>query len=307
MSKYNKRGETGQNYEASDMNDKWVDGDFAFDDSPSINKLLGSDKQIPKKQKIYWTSETEDAIKNYLYLDEDFLIAKLEKAYAGKNDEEIKRLENFLLEATTDQSIAKKNKLFKDKINKPINRLIENIIFNFKLFVPGMDIKTQIHQCLSFLHTKFCNFDPDIHNKAFSFFGTITKHYLINEKKEFSKYVVNNVDYDCFNDEANSVETVELHKDLDIEESMKFFLYIIEVLQKEVEKKNMSQNDIKVVDAIIQIFQLHEYVGHYSKNLLYQDIKEATGLQTKDITYSLSRLKNTYRTHKQSYLNQKNK
>lgn len=315
MSKYKRKGETNENsYSPDDLNDRWIIGEesnsYLDNDVDSIFDGLDEDSSSSapkKKQKIYWTTDTEEAIVQYLYLDEDFLLIKLSNEYNSKNpsQELIKSLEEKLDLSRTPRGKILKDKIFTEKINKPINRLIENIIFNFKLFIPGVDVKTQIHGCLSFLMTKFPNFEPDINKKAYSFFGTISKHYLMGEKKDFYKETTNNVDYDIFHDEADSVETTEMHEEIAIEESLKFFNYVIDVLQREIDKNQMSQNDIKVADAIVQIFKYHEYMGHYSKNLLYQDIKEATGLQTKDITYSLSRLKVLYKLNKQSYIKKK--
>ncbi len=53
------------------------------------------------------------------------------------------------------------------------------------------------------------------------------------------------------------------------------------------------------------IFKNHDQIGTYNKNLVYHLLKERTGLQTKEITYSLGRLKNIYKNFKLDLLKSK--
>jgi hypothetical protein len=69
---------------------------------------------------------------------------------------------------------------------------------------------------------------------------------------------------------------------------------------------SLTKNDQKVGDAIVQIFKNHEIIGVYNKNQVYQLIKESTGLETKDITYSLHRFRVSYKILRQEF-NDKNK
>ncbi len=218
-------------------------------------------------QKVYWTEEQEEAIQQYL-----------------REDNEIKR-----------------NLIFKQKLLKPFNKLIENIIFTYKLFRSDVDIKTQQSDCLSFVMTKFSNFAPEKNYKAFSFFGTIAKHYLMCHRKETYKFTKSNVDYDANQDEVNNNFTYELTDESHLEKSARLFDFILKEIKAEIDKKDISENDKKVGDAIISIFENHEVLALYNKNVLYQIIKERTGLQTKEITYSLSRFRVFYRISKQSF------
>ena len=66
--------------------------------------------------------------------------------------------------------------------------------------------------------------------------------------------------------------------------------------------KKMSENDKNVGNALINIFETHEVVKIYSKNNLYQMIKEYTNLKTKDITYSLGRFKTLFKITKHNFI-----
>ena len=153
--------------------------------------------------------------------------------------------------------------------------------------------------------TKFSNFDPSQKTKAFSYYGTVIKHYLIGEKKDKYKDQQSHLDYEIFKEEVNNRSKYEMHDVSHLDESSKLFRFIISELKTEIKNTNLSDNDRKVGNAIINIFENHEKINIYSKNNLYQMIKEYTNLQTKEITGSLSRFKSLYKILKQSYIKKK--
>lgn len=277
-------------------------------------KPLKEDKDIlelEKKKRVYWTEDTEAAVVEFLKNDFNFYNVKIEKyiedcVKRNKPVDEVHvlSLRNKAISSSKTEVILYKDKVFRERIQKPLNKLIENIIFNFKLFRPGVDIKTLHNDCLSFVYGKFANFNPSKNTKSFSYFGTVAKHYLQGEKKELDKFIQTNLDYDNHRDEADEMETFQLHDKSDLDTSYTLFKHVINSIENELDRGHLSENDMKVGDAIIQIFKNHEILGAYNKNHVYQLIKENTGLQTKDITYSLSRFRVFYRLLKQDFIKQ---
>lgn len=273
---------------------------------------LKEDKEIlelEKKRKAYWTDDTEEAVIIFLENDFNFYNVQIEKYIEERtkekkviDEEYIMSLRNLADKTSSKEVVLYKNKVFRDRIQKPLNKLIENIIFNFKLFRPGVDIKTLHNDCLSFVYGKFANFNPKKNTKSFSYFGTVAKHYLQGEKKELDKFIQTNLDYDIHKEEADGIGKFELHDKSDLDTSYTLFKHVIISIEEELDKGHLSENDMKVGDAIISIFRSHEILGAYNKNHVYQLIKENTGLQTKDITYSLSRFRIFYRLLKQDFI-----
>lgn len=278
--------------------------------------VIEPDKEIlelEKKKKVYWTEDTEVAVIEYLKNDFNFYNVQIERHIeqcSKKNcpiDEVLVYKLKGLSEKTSDNSfIALKEKIFRERIQKPLYKLIENIMFNFKLIRPGVDVKTQHNDCLSFVYGKFANFIPSKNTKSFSYFGTVAKHYLQNEKKDLDKRIQSNLDYDDHREEADAVGKFELHEKSDLDTSYTLFEHVIKSIDDELNKGGLSENDMKVGDAIISIFRNHEILGAYNKNHVYQLIKENTNLQTKDITYSLSRFRIFYRLLKQDFIKSDN-
>lgn len=310
------------NYGADDEDLKLdpLTNEMEVDQQAAVSSSSNTDSEIlelEKKKKTYWSEDTEKAVVEFLNNDCNYFQVKLEKYFEECKKKKIEPDYEYVDElqqkyewASQSEIILKKEIIYKKHIHKPLNRLIENIIFNFKLFRPGVDIKTIQSDCLSFVYGKFANFNPDKNAKSFSFFGTIAKHYLMGEKKDIDKSQQVNLDYDVHKEEADRRDVMEIGEKSDLDTSFSLFSYVINNLEAEItkklnnpdEKKGLSSNDLKVADAIVQIFKSHELLGAYNKNHVYHLIKEYTGLQTKDITYSLARFRVFYRLLKQDFI-----
>jgi hypothetical protein len=285
-----------------------------------MNSNHKNNKKKVAKKKEYWTAETEEAVKEYLKNDFNYYQYKIDKHIEDvsksveKNrvnprlkvialDEDFILINQSMVDHTSRESvIRKKEEIFRKHIHKPLTRLVENIIFSFKLFRSGVDVKTLHNDCMSHVIEKFCNFDPDQNTKSFSFYGTVAKHYLQNKKKEVDKSTKVTLSYENHSEEADELSQFELDDESDLDSSLALFNHITDLFEGEVERPDISKNDAKVAEAIVDIFRNHELIGVYSKSSVYKLIKEHTNLETKDITYSLHRFKILYKLKKQEFV-----
>jgi len=260
--------------------------------------------------KVYWNEITEQAVIDYLYLHEMFyddrITEELKEAKKKRRKvnqafiEEMKRLKTKTLQNPNREE--QRNKIFSQHISNPLLKLIENILFNYRLFVPGIDIKTQIADCYTFVYEKFTRFNPWQRNKSFSYYGTVAKHYMLGNRKEQKKEVKIMHDFDSVKEEIEISYKEEMKINKKEDKIIKFFNYITETIEQGIEDGTLTKNDRKVGDAIVQIFKKHEILGVYNKGQIYQLIKEITGLETKDITYSLYRFRVNYKILKQEFI-----
>ena len=107
--------------------------------------------------------------------------------YFDVREEEAVR--NFLIA----ESSQDKNKIYNEFLRGPLDKMISSIIRRYKLYRKDMDF-TEIHtDTHSFLMTKVDKFKPDKNKKAYSYFGTICKNYLmgqiIKDQKETNRKV----------------------------------------------------------------------------------------------------------------------
>lgn len=205
-----------------------------------------------------------------------------------------------------------RNVIFNKHLYKPLNKLIENIIFTYKLFRSDSNIKDIQQECLSFLMTKVEKFNPKTGAQAFSYLGTIAKHYLMGEQRNAYKFIKSNIDIDENIDEAS--DKPDYIYELNIESEVVdinfgVFHEVINILENDIENGNpkLSNNDIKVAEAIVFLFKTHQLLGYYNKIKIYYYFKERTRLTTKEITSSITKLKKYYNNMKINYLKKKNK
>ena len=263
-----------------------------------------------KKSKVYWTQDTERAVKDFLNLDIVYLERKLDKylIQRGELDETIDdgyvaELEYRIEDAYSPETQARKEKIFRDDIEKPLYRLVENIIFTYKLFSHDVDVKTLQKLCVTHLYLKFANFDPDKGAKSFSYYGTVAKHYLQNRKKDLDDLKSVNLSWEDHKEETERQESFEMDAAVEQDEVFEFFEHIHDVMEGELDKKNISPNDVKVINAILKIMENQEAYedGKYAKQSIRHAILDDTKLESREVTYSLSRIKAIYDSKKAEY------
>jgi hypothetical protein len=218
-------------------------------------------KRKPKQSINYFTKETEDAIIEYLRL----------------------------------RSPKKRNKLFNEKINYAFHKLAENIIHTFKFYYTEVDTIPELqHEVVAFLLEKLHLYDQS-KGKAYSYFGTIAKRYLIlynntNYKKLKDKAPVEAVDEDK-SILIDLINTSEKDNDLKPTSFLKQFTKYID--------HNMfilfpKQRDAQIADGIMELFRKSENLDIFNKKALYIYIKEMTEASTPQITKIIKRLKVIY-------------
>jgi len=255
----------------------------------------GYQPTIEELRKIYKSLSEEE--ENY----DDELKQRYEKTSIYWSDKQEKAIVEYLKETNQIQ----RDKIFNKEIYKPLNKLVENIIFTYKLFRTDVEVRELQIDCMSFLATKLEKYDPNTGAKAFAYLGTIAKHYLMGEKRSAYKMTKASLDIDEKVDEASArpENNYELEDGDEIKDTNSLvFDGIVNRLKEEMKKTKMLQNDKKVAEAIVYVFENHNMLQVYNKNLVYHLLKERTGLQTKEITYSLSRFKSYYKVFKHDFL-----
>lgn len=265
----------------------------------ATNDGLGLIKDSPEKPTI---EGLRTVYQQQLAKDKDKLEKKYEKTSIYWSEEQEEAIVAFL-KATTE---IERNRIFSRYLYKPLKKLVENIIFTYKLFRNDVDVNELQSDCMSFLMTKIEKYDHRTGSKAFAYLGTIAKHYLMGEKRVAYKMTKSNVDIDDNLDEASerpeNVYNIDENTGQKKTGGMAIFEEVIAQIESEIQSPKMLPNDKKVGEAIVWIFRNHEILKVYNKNLVYHLLKERTGLQTKEITYSLSRFKGFYKVFKEEFL-----
>jgi len=201
----------------------------------------------PRKKKLYFTDETEMAIIAY-------------------NIEENMRL---------------KNRVYNEFIKHPFEKLSENIIHTFKFYYFDGGTREVQQEVIAFLIEKMNKFTPG-KGKAFSYFGQITKNYLIQNNNKNYKELIN----------KSPITVIDLKRDLGAEEALQdkregldmFMDSFVLYYDKQIEEKFKSQRDKKIAYATLKLFEDRKSIEIFNKKALYILIREMTNTKTQHIT-----------------------
>ena len=203
------------------------------------------------------------------------------------------------LTATTSEE---KNKIYNEFLRKPLDKMISSIIRRYKLYRKDMDFY-EIHiDTHSFLMTKIDKFKPAKEKKAYSYFGTICKNYLmgqiIKDQKEMNRKIsYEDISYDIEinNDYSYSIENDNL-------EAPVIIANFLRELDEFLKNDNLNENEVKLGHALYELFENYQsiFIGNdnnkFNKNIVLLSLREMTNLSTKEIRSSMKKYKSMYFT-----------
>jgi hypothetical protein len=217
-------------------------------------------KRKPKTKNNYFTEETEEAILEY--------------------------------RASTNQ--AERNKIYNQRIHFGFYKLAENIIHTFKFYYTEVDkIEDLKYEVVSFLLQKLDLYDQS-KGKAYSYFGTIAKRYLIIYNQKNYKKLVNKVDIPTSEDDDDNYREAVTIKDDREPDRVQIMNLLVKELDSKINVLFDKNDEIKVACAILEIFKKRENIEIFNKKALFIYIKEMTDVQSNTITKVIKKIKVLY-------------
>jgi hypothetical protein len=217
---------------------------------------------------------------------------------------------NYFTQETEDVIVAynratssnEKEKIYHRHIHYAFFKLTENIIHTFKFYYTEVDnIEDLQHEIITFLLQKIHLFDPSKGAKAYSYFGTIVKRYLIiqntkNYKKRIDKAPVEEL-YKDLN------HSYELDTPLNQTDAISDFIdQYVEYCSDNIYELFPKDKDAQVADAILEVFRRREGIDIFNKKALYIYIREMIDVKTPHITRVADRLGEIYKEQYLFYL-----
>lgn len=240
----------------------------------------------PQKDPYFGYVE-EDAVKEFLSL--------------GRLIEDPSSLEGFRWSGTTKEEF-RRNEIYRLHLQAPLNKMIESIIRRYKLYSKNMSFEDLHSDTLSFLMIKFHKFKPSKGKKSYSYYGTICKHYLLGKIIKDDKKLKTLISYE---DVAPDLEENEEYSyEMDTQDlDLGYLIFdVCDSIKQELQNKILTENEIKVGNALISIlenwegvFEGQEATSKYNKNLILYYMREMTSLSTKDIRNAMKRYKSIYK------------
>jgi len=194
-----------------------------------------------------------------------------------------KDTENAIVRYNNEPDPKVRSNIYRDEIHYAFFKLTENIIHTFKFYYTEVDqIEHLQHEVITFLLSKLHLFNPDNGAKAYSYFGTITKNWLIvYNTKNYKKRVLKAPVDELFKDDNYSYQMGE-EKEKD---RLSIFIdAYVKHVEDRFDKFFPKGNDAKVADAILEVFRKRENLEIFNKKALYIYIREimaTNGLEVK--------------------------
>jgi hypothetical protein len=203
---------------------------------------------------------------------------------------------NFLTAETSEE----KNKIYNEFLRAPLDKMISSIIRRYKLYRKDMDfieIHTDTH---SFLMTKVDKFKPSKNKKAYSYFGTICKNYLMGQIIKDQKETNRKVSYEDISSALEERPDMIYRIDEDLVQSDILITQYLKELKEFIDTENLNENEQKLGYALIDLFDNYETIfsgadnNKFNKNVILLSLREMTNLSTKEIRSSIKRFKKLY-------------
>jgi hypothetical protein len=230
---------------------------------------------------------------------EDVLSKKRGRKTVNLNYFDVKEelaVRNFLIAETFEE----KNKIYNEFLRGPLDKMISSIIRRYKLYRKDMnfvEIHTDTH---SFLMTKVDKFKPSKEKKAYSYFGTICKNYLMGQIIKDQKETNRKVSYEDISASIEERPDMIYRIDDDIVDTTVIINEYLKELQTFIEKESLNENERKLGYALIDLFENYEEIfsgadnNKFNKNVILLSLREMTNLSTKEIRSSIKRFKKLY-------------
>tara|TARA_Y100000034_G_scaffold30035_1_gene36602 strand:- start:72 stop:824 length:753 start_codon:yes stop_codon:yes gene_type:complete len=223
------------------------------------NKIVKKKPGRKKKSKVYFGQPAQDAI----------------VAYNNSDDP------------------RERNKIYSEGIQYPFDKLVENIIHTYKFYYFNTNSDSVKHEVVSFLVLNMHKYDPD-KGKAFSYFGTVAKNWLIlNNNNNYKKYKTHSKL--AVLDTKSVIE--EHYEKRRTQRNVKdFFDVLVKYWNKNLTTVFKRPRDILIADAVLDLVNKREHIENFNKKALYVLIREMTGLDTQHITRVLTIMRKKTKT-----------
>ncbi len=179
------------------------------------------------------------------------------------------------------------------KVSFTAEQLAENIIHTFKFYYTDTDTIEELkHEVITFLLEKLHLYNPT-KGKAFSYFGTIAKRYLIVYNENNYKKLQEKADVD----ESDDEQMLLYENDKNIEnafDELSFMDQYIKYIDTHIYRLFPKKQDAQTADAIVELFRKRETLEIFNKKALYIYIREITDVSTPQITKIIKKLKTIY-------------
>jgi len=230
-----------------------------------IISSLAPKKKRRKKGERYFTDDTEAAIIEYNNCEDD----------------------------------VERNKIYAERIYKPLMKMAENIIHTKKFYYMNMSMRDAQQGVVAHLTEKL-SYYKQTEGRAFSYFTRTALNFCIieNNKNYYGKQQITELD-----EIDNQRDLTSEYYSNSIDTHSEFISKLIAYWEWNYAKHFSSKIDIRIADAVIELFRKKDSLELFNKKGLYIMIRDMTGAKTPDITRVIKTMKLVYKELYKEYYN----
>ncbi len=204
-----------------------------------------------------------------------------------------------------------RNRIFSQKLYPAFTKMIESIIRRYRLFTPSEDFEDTFYDTLSYLMMKVNSFDVTKGYKAYSYCGTVCKHYLLqkrtNDMKRCEQYLSFDSTFGANGDQRSDYD----QEGALINFNTELINHNIGQIQSILSPENidsLTKNEQQVGYALLEILMNWEEFfslstdRKFNKTSFLYFVKEYTNLSTKEVRDAMKKYKDIYFTEKQKLI-----
>jgi hypothetical protein len=237
--------------------------------------------------------QTQNIIKSNDNEESQFDVNGERKKRRGRNKKDkiyfSKKTEDAIIEYNNEEDDTRRNEIYETKIKFSFDKLVENIFNTFKFTYFDNSPQEIQKETVSHLVTNIHKFQAG-KGKAFSYFSIVAKNYLIfhnnNNYKRFNQHVDIS---DTPSESSVCLQTEDAHhKDVQTQEFMKL---MVNYWESNITKIFNKQKDLNIAYAVIELFRNCERIENFNKKALYLYIRELSNCKTQQITKVINKMK----------------
>lgn len=195
---------------------------------------------------------------------------------------------------------GERNKIYNEFLKDPLDKMISSIIRRYKLYRKDMNYEEIHADTHSFLMTKMDKFKPSKEKKAYSYFGTICKNYLMGQIMKDQKEMNRKISYEDISSDLSNRPELSYNIENDEINSEYIIKKFLQRLKENLNQKDCDEQDHKLGSAIYDLFENYGTIfpdtnnNKFNKNIILFELREMTNLSTKEIRSMIKKYKKLY-------------
>lgn len=273
-------------------------------------KVVKKIKKLPKPKKIKTLIVTTDAshVHEKITRPRGRPKGKKNKVEFGEGIE--KKSPNVYFTHETEAAIVaynetedprEKDRIYNDKIQSAFAKIAENVYNTFKFSYADVSPLEIQKQAISHMVANISKYEKG-KGKAFSYFSIVAKHWFILDNNTTYRRFKKHVEICEQSGEAGEF-VVEPEHEKQESETREFIKLMVEYWDKNVGKHFTKDRDLKIANAVIEIFRNADRIDVFNKKALYLYIREIADCQTQHITKVINKMAGPQSHIKSEYLN----